>query len=99
MELSGTMTSAKEQIDKQKYESHGLHILLGYCLIMIGFMFFVMGWYSIFISKVVMPYTGHSVLDWIKDDKYYCMALPCYLASVCFPVYFNWMAMKYFRHT
>lgn len=73
--------------------------MLGYFLIFLGLMTWTVGVYSILISKVFMPKTGHMLLDWIKEDKYYCCVLPSYLVY-CMPlVWFNWTAMKYFRHT
>ena len=62
-------------------------------------MFWVLGSYSVIFSKVMMPYTGHFILDWIKDDYYYCALLPAWLLTVVILAWINWVSMKYFRHT
>ena len=54
--------------------------------------------YSIILSKWFVQHTGHKILDWVKDDTYYCCAIPSYLMIMVIIVYFNWSAMKYFRH-
>ena len=73
-------------------------MLIGYALVSIGISFWVFGLYSIVISKVFMPYTGHKLLDGIKDDYHYCAAVPAYCLLIWAFVYANWVAMKYFRH-
>ena len=72
--------------------------LLGYALIFLGVLTWLFGCYSILVSKVLMPRTGHVILDWIKDDMYYCCVVPCYLVWMVPIIYFNWASMKYFRH-
>ena len=85
-------------VDESKYQSHEVHLLLGYFLISLGIFLWVIGFYSIVFSKLFMPYTGHKVLDWIKEDYYYCMVIPSYSLLIWAFIYFNWLAMKYFRH-
>ena len=72
--------------------------MVGYVLICMGIVTWMYAFYSICLSKWFMPRTGHKVLDWVKEDMYYCCAVPCYLMIMCIVVYFNWSAMKYFRH-
>ena len=72
--------------------------LLGYALILMGVFTWVFGCYSILISKLLMPETGHIILDWIKNDMYYCCVVPCYIMCMLPIIYFNWASMKYFRH-
>jgi phosphatidylinositol glycan anchor class Y biosynthesis protein len=50
-----------------------------------------------FISKL-LPQTGNPLLDFIKEDRYYC-----YLVPLTVVVYFaftvgNWLYMKHYRH-
>ena len=87
-----------ELVNKSKYQSYEITHLLGWALICLGMFTWFFGCYSIFISKMLMPYTGHVILDWIKDDMYYCCVIPCYLICMLIILYFNWAAMKYFRH-
>lgn len=71
--------------------------LFGYSLLCLTFCFFVTSSYMLVISKF-MPYTGHAVLDWVKDDYYYCILFPLTIpVSVVF-VYLNWTSLKFFRH-
>ena len=74
-------------------------MILGYAFVFAGFLFWVVGFYSVIVSKLFMPYTGHLILDWIKDDKYYCALIPSWLLSVAIVSWVNWVSMKYFRHT
>ncbi len=60
---------------------------------------FTFSLYSFIISKYFMGYTGNKILDWIKDDEYYCCLLPATYFSTFVFVYANWEAMKYFRHS
>jgi hypothetical protein len=57
------------------------------------------GIYSIVVSKLFMPMTGHKILDWIKEDQYYCCVVPSYIVLLMPFIWLNWTAMKYFRHT
>lgn len=46
-----------------------------------------------------MPYTGNPVLDWIKDDHYYCVLVPALVPiSIAF-AYLSWVSMKFFKHS
>ena len=72
--------------------------MLGYALVALGMLTWTFGFYSIVISKLIMPRTGHALLDWVKDDTYYCCIIPCYFGCMLPFVYLNWLSMKYFRH-
>lgn len=89
----------RDLADKHRYSSNEIHTFLGYFLILMGGVSFVYGWYSLVISKYLIGETGHPVLDWIRNDTYYCFAVPAYLLIMVFIVYFNWLFMKYFRHS
>ena len=69
----------------------------GIFLIIIAFLFFFINFYSIFISKL-LPYTGNSFLDSVKEDRYYCLLLPVFIPATAIFVYFNWLSLKFFRH-
>lgn len=75
-----------------------MHVILGYAFILAGIFYWVVGIYAVVVSKIFMPLTGHQVLDWIQQDKYYCALLPSWLVIVGLLSSFNWIAMKYFRH-
>ena len=76
-----------------------MHVILGYAMIFSGFCFWVIGMYSCFVSKLFMPHCGHLILDWIKDDKYYCALVPAWTLFICCMMAVNWFSMKFFRHT
>ena len=72
--------------------------LVGYIMIGIGGLIFVSSTYCMLISKIMMPYTGNSILDWIKDDEYYIFLIPSLVVTTMVFGYWNWVSMKYFRH-
>lgn len=82
-----------------KYQSNETDGILGIALILIGALLFIWMAYAYFISKYFMPYTGHKLLDWIKDDDYYCCLVPSTLVVFFLFTYINWISMKYFRHS
>ena len=53
--------------------------------------------YAAFISKL-MPDTGNAILDYIKDDYYFCYLLPLMILPLYFLIYVNWLAMKFFEN-
>ncbi|KAI8058486.1 phosphatidylinositol N-acetylglucosaminyltransferase subunit Y-domain-containing protein [Syncephalis plumigaleata] len=69
----------------------------GWILLIATYIMFVCGMYSVFISKW-MPDTGSVILDWIRDDQYYCLLVPLSLPLFIYAVTCNWMGMKLFRH-
>ena len=87
-----------ELVNKSKYQSYEITHLLGWAMIFIGMSTWFFSCYSIVFAKIFMPYTGHVILDWIKDDMYYCCLMPCYMLSMTLIAYFNWSSMKLFRH-
>ena len=87
-----------ELVNESKYQSHEMTSLIGYALIFLGLSVWFCGFYSIFISKILMPQTDHVILDWIKDDLFYCCIVPSYMMCMLPLLYFNWSSMKYFRH-
>lgn len=75
-----------------------MHAILGYAFLIAGIFYWVVGIYAVVVSKIFMPLTGHRVLDWIRDDKYYCALLPSWIVILVLLSWVNWLAMKYFRH-
>ncbi len=73
--------------------------MLGVLFIIAAATIFTFSLYAFIISKFLMPYTGNRILDWIKDDEYYCCLLPSTAISTMIFMYINWVAMKYFRHS
>ena len=63
-----------------------------------AFFFFVFEIYALIVSKLFMPYTGHVVIDWIKDDEYYCVLIPILIPVTVVFMYLNWLSMKFFKH-
>lgn len=59
---------------------------------------YVAAMYAVVVSKLVVPETGHYLLDWVRDDNYYCLLVPCTWVVTLLAVYLNWLGMKYFRH-
>lgn len=82
---------------KQDSHSDNLTVLSGWLLLIITYILFIGLMYAIFISKW-MPDTGHSLLDAIKRDNYYCLLVPLTLPVSIIMVFVNWLGMKFFRH-
>eukprot|EP00742_Colponemidia_sp_Colp-10_P007081 GILJ01007603.1.p1 GENE.GILJ01007603.1~~GILJ01007603.1.p1 ORF type:complete len:100 (-),score=6.61 GILJ01007603.1:129-428(-) len=93
--------SFSEGPEPQSPKAHGIQgnlvWLKGYLLLFGCFVFFVVSMYSLVFSKW-MPTTGHPVLDWISSDHYYCLLVPLLIPTTFLAIYFNWVAMKFFRH-
>jgi len=53
--------------------------------------------YAMVVSKF-MPETGNKLLDWIRDDDYYCILIPSTLVATVYTVTANWLGLKIFRH-
>ena len=58
---------------------------------------FLLFLYAGFVSKVLPP-TGVSLLDAMRDDWFYCYLVPMVGPTTFIAVYMNWVAMKFFRH-
>ena len=75
-------------LDKDQEPDHtwimGLFLLLG------TYAMFVVSMYAIVVSKY-MPVTGNKLLDWIREDRYYCYLIPLTFAPVTLTaVTWNW---------
>ena len=82
---------------QSRYVSNNTDGILGFMFILTAFIIFSFSLYAFVISKFFMPYTGNKILDWIKDDEYYCCLIPATIINTLIFTYFNWVAMKYFR--
>ena len=49
----------KQKVEQSQYQSNDVHVIMGYAFIFAGILFWVIGWYSVVFSKVLMPFTGH----------------------------------------
>ncbi|KAJ2162816.1 hypothetical protein GGF46_000380 [Coemansia sp. RSA 552] len=72
--------------------------MYGYALLGLTSVLFVTSMYSLVVSKY-MPYTGIAFLDAVKDDRYFCLLMPITGLSFAFAVFWNWLGMKFFRHS
>ncbi|KAJ1834389.1 hypothetical protein LPJ63_001978 [Coemansia sp. RSA 2711] len=72
--------------------------IYGYALLVLTAVLFVSSMYSLVVSKF-MPYTGNAFLDAVKDDRYFCLLMPITGLSFTFAVFWNWLGMKFFRHS
>eukprot|EP01031_Cornospumella_fuschlensis_P039148 gene39148-47630_t len=73
----------------------GLHFT-GLVLVILSALVLLTSLYTIVISKL-MPYTGILVLDFVKDDEYFCYLLPLLVLPTFSVVYLNWLAMNHFQ--
>ena len=53
--------------------------------------------YWLVISKLLPP-TGNIVLDWLRDDDYYCILVPLMLPVTTVAMYLSWFTNTLFRH-
>jgi hypothetical protein len=72
--------------------------LWGWGLLFAAFCFFTFFFYTTVFAKFV-PETGFAVLDFFRNDWYYCLLLPMLIPVTVFSAYLNWLGMKFFRHT
>ena len=49
------------------------------------------------LSKL-LPRTGISVLDAVRDDEYYCFLVPLTIVPTLVAIYLNWVGMMFFKH-
>ena len=50
------------------------------------------------VGSKVLPTFGIELLDWIKEDEYYCVLIPLTLPVTLFWVLVRWMCLELFRH-
>eukprot|EP01066_Platyproteum_vivax_P001149 Platyproteum_vivax@DN11332_c0_g1_i1.p1 len=81
----------ERELDISSFYS-GLALVVASCLM------FVVGLYTIVFSKL-LPDTGNAILDAIKSDCYYCCLIPLMIPTCIGFIYWNWVSMKFFRHS
>ncbi|KAJ2845839.1 hypothetical protein IWW36_004621 [Coemansia brasiliensis] len=72
--------------------------IYGYMLLGLTSVLFISTMYALVVSKF-MPETGIAFLDAVKDDHYFCLLMPITGLSFVFAVFWNWLGMKFFRHS
>ena len=69
----------------------------GWLLLIATLLFFAAIVYMLVVSKLLPP-TGHWLLDWVREDTYYCLLVPNTIVVTVFTIYLNWLGLKFFRH-
>ncbi|MED6112778.1 hypothetical protein PIB30_064772 [Stylosanthes scabra] len=69
----------------------------GWLFVSIGFVCFVVYFFSAIISKVLPP-SNIAVISAMQNDWYYCFLVPLTLPIIVVLVYFHWLSMKMFKH-
>jgi hypothetical protein len=73
------------------------NLCVAYGILIASLFFGVIFIYSAFLSKLI-PDTGIFVIDFMKNDYYFCYLLPLMLLPTYIVVYINWLAMKFFKN-
>lgn len=79
-------------VDNNVTQSIGFTLLIFSALLFIG----------VFYSILIAPFLGestHVLLDFIKNDIYYCCLVPLMIPTAFVFAYSNWVSIKFFRHT
>ena len=99
------ISDSSTEVENNVYEEiespgHADHIaeILGFFLVGLGALLFILVFYSLFISPFVGK-TGHTILDFIRKDYYYTMLIPLIIPTTLLIVYANWLSIKFFRHS
>ena len=50
------------------------------------------------VFSKLMPLTGNTILDSIKNDSYYALLVPATLPVLVIFFFLNWLSLKFFRH-
>eukprot|EP00922_Rhytidocystis_sp_ex-Travisia-forbesii_P014386 GHVS01021543.1.p1 GENE.GHVS01021543.1~~GHVS01021543.1.p1 ORF type:complete len:202 (-),score=18.81 GHVS01021543.1:106-711(-) len=69
-----------------------------YCLVAACSLYLFASFYLMVLSKL-LPRTGIFILDAIRDDWYYSIWLPFLFPTTILFVYWNWLSMKFFKHS
>ena len=68
----------------------------GYLIIFATFAVLVLYLYVAIVLKM-LPYTSNAFLNYLKDDEYYCFAIPLALLPTLLIVYLNWLSIKVYE--
>lgn len=71
---------------------------IGFTLLAFGCLLFIGVFYSILIAPFLGD-SGHVLLDFVKNDNYYCCLVPFMIPTAFAFAYSNWVSIKFFRHT
>ena len=69
----------------------------GISLVILSFVLFTSLSYVLVVAGF-MPRTGHAVLGWLRDARYYGVLCVQTLVATTVAVYLNWLGLKFFRH-
>ena len=86
------------EVREEYFQSENLTEIIGSLIITMAAIFFIGLFYAMFGSKLLGP-TGNYLLDFIREDEYYCFLLPLLLPVTVIALYCNWVSMKFFRHS
>jgi len=79
-------------------ENSHLCELLGFFLIGFSVLLFTLVTYAVVLSPLIGE-TGHSLLDFIREDYYYSLLIPLMVPVTLCVGYVNWVSIKFFRHS
>jgi len=86
------------EVREEAFQSENLTEIIGALVIALACTIFVTLFYAMIGSKCLGS-TGNYLLDFIKEDEYYCYLVPLLLPVTLITTYGNWVAMKFFRHS
>ena len=69
----------------------------GFGLLLLSFLFFVFMCFWMLISNHV-PGTGNWLIDWLREDQYYCLLVPLTVPVTLVASYLTWFTNKLFQH-
>jgi phosphatidylinositol glycan anchor class Y biosynthesis protein len=94
---------SQEQLFKDLGLRHIAHMqvsptlrLKGFFIMFSSVILFFFFLYAVIISKL-LPYTGWSLLDMVKDDHYFCYLMPLIILPTYSVIYLNWLAISHFQ--
>jgi len=79
-------------------ENSHLYELFGFFLIGFAVLLFTLTTYALILSPLIGE-TGHSLLDFIREDYYYSLLIPLMVPVTLCVGYVNWVSIKFFRHS
>jgi hypothetical protein len=71
---------------------------LGFILIIVGLITFILFTLWMIIAKAINIQTDSDLVNFLKNDKEYCFAIPLVLPITIFFSYIRWSAFSYFKH-
>ena len=71
-----------------------------YSLILIAIiMLFFLGLTLFPLSLLLPKNTNNALISFLQEDDYYCYFGPLIIPLTVIVIYFNWVCMKFFRHS